>query len=157
MTNRTIAERKAALHKLIADLPDTPHPDVVAYIAEHGENATLLGLTKSTMPGVIILDSTKPTIKESTASMAEEAAFEFYKEAQEVAFKLDGILGVIQLGVFAAKEADKIAGECEKQGHDERMTRAVVSGHLASTWVPQMIDGMNEKAKIDAKAAAKAK
>lgn len=152
MTNRTIAERKAALHKLIADLPDTPHPDVVAYIAEHGEKATLLGFVKSSMPGVIILDSTKATIKESTATVVEDAAFEFYKEAQAAAFQLDGILGVIQLGVFAAKEADKIAGECERQGHDERMTRAVVSGHLASTWVPQMIEGMHEKAKMDANA-----
>lgn len=100
--------------------------------------------------------ATTQELKPGTVRATEEAAFEFYLEAQAQAFKGEGMLGVMQLGLYAAKECDQIAAECESQGQPSSMTTAVIAGHLLTTWIPNMLAGMREHTENEAKAAAKA-
>lgn len=40
-------KQKEGMDKMIAELPDTPHPEVEAYVAKHGKDATLGGFTET--------------------------------------------------------------------------------------------------------------
>lgn len=83
-------------------------------------------------------------IRIETVKIVDEVAFALFKEAQELAFKHDGLLGVLMMAAAALKELDAVALECDIRGMDLNSTRGVSSNYMLSDWIPRMMEATQE-------------
>lgn len=65
-----------------------------------------------------------------------------------MAFKLEGIRGVLQLGHYSMQEADKLAWASGIEGPDDSAMTAAICGHLGSTYLPKMMNSFSKAIKV---------
>ena len=75
---------------------------------------------------------------------SQDYAFHLYKKALEIAFQVEGINGVLQLGHFAMLEADEFAWAAGLDPQDGPATTRAISDHLLSTYLPRVITNLQD-------------
>ncbi|CAJ6208828.1 Uncharacterised protein [Burkholderia pseudomallei] len=85
------------------------------------------------------IERARKEIKPGTRRAADQICYGHYLEMIELAFKKDGMRGVIQTTLATIHEADALSGTAEEMGLGEELNRAITAYVLTQEFFPTMM------------------